>query len=79
MTLPSSSRFKGYVVSGINKGGAGVTKVVTDGKCEDVCLFSNLPIMAGLYDIKGKQGVYYEVVVREMTGFIAIGNPSSAS
>lgn len=78
MALPSSSRFKGFVVSGIDKGGAGVTKVVTDKKCEDVCIFSNLPIMAGLYDIKGKQGVYYEVVVREMIGFIAIGNSSSA-
>jgi len=78
MIPPSSSRFKGYVVSGIDKGGAGVTKVVTDKKCEDVCIFSNLPIMAGLYDTKGKQGIYYEVVVREMAGFIAIGNPSSA-
>ena len=74
MVLPSSPRFRGCVESGIDKGGAGVTKVVTDQKCEDVCLFSNLPIMAGLYDTKGKQGVYYEVVVREMVGFIAIGN-----
>jgi hypothetical protein len=74
MTLPSSPRFKGRVQSGIDKGGAGVTKVFTDGKCQDVCIFSDLPIVAGLYDTKGKQGAYYEVVIRKMRGIIAIGN-----
>jgi hypothetical protein len=74
MTLPSSPRFKGRVQSGIDKGGAGVTKVFTDGKCQDVCILSDLPIIAGLYDTKGKQGVYYEVVIRKMRGIIAIGN-----
>ena len=75
MKYPSSRRFKGHVGSGAEKEGAGVTKVVTDTKCKDVCIFSSLPIMAGLYDTQGKQGVYYEVVVREMKGIIAIGNP----
>ena len=54
-----------------------MTKVVTDKRCKDVCIFSNLPIIAGLYDIKGKQGVYYEVVIRKMGGIIAVGNPPS--
>jgi len=76
MRLPSSPRFKGSVESGTEKGGAGVTKIVTDRRCKDVCIFSDLPIMAGLYDIKGKQGVYYEVVVRKMGLNIVIGNPS---
>jgi hypothetical protein len=73
MQLPTSPRFTGHIESGIDKGGAGVTKVVTDKRCEDVCIFSDLPIMAGLYDTKGKQGVYYEVVIRKMGGIIAIG------
>ena len=77
MRLPSSPRFKGRVESGTDKGGAGVTKVVTDRKCKDVCIFSDLPILAGLYDTKGKQGIYYEVVIREMGRNIAIGNSSS--
>jgi len=77
MRLPSSPRFKGSVESGIVKGGAGVTKVVTGGECKDTCIFSDLPIMAGLYDTKGKQGIYYEVVIRKMGGIIAIGNPPS--
>jgi len=74
MSLPSSRRFKGRVESGTDKGGAGVTKVVTDRKCKDVCIFSDLPIMAGLYDTRGKQGIYYEVVIRKMEGIIAIGD-----
>ena len=77
MRLPSSPRFRGHIESGVDKGGAGVTKVVTDKKCRDVCIFSDLPIVAGLYDTKGKQGVYYEVVIRKMGGIIAIGNPCS--
>jgi len=77
MTLPPSPRFKGYIVSDTDKGGTGVTKIVTHKKCKDVSIFSNLPIMAGLYDTKGKQGIYYEVMIREMAGFIAIGNLGS--
>ena len=73
MKYPPSPRLKGHVESGSDKGGAGTTKVVVDKKCESVCIFSDLPIIAGLYDTKGKQGVYYEVVIRNMAGLIAIG------
>ena len=78
MRSPDSSRFKGRVEHGAEVL-AGVTKVVTNNGCKDVCIFSNLPIMAGLYDVKGKQGVYYEVIIRKMGGIIAIGNPTSPS
>jgi hypothetical protein len=70
---PTSPKFKGRVKSGTGNG-AGITKVVTDEGCKDVCLFSDLPIMAGLYDIKKKRGVYYELVIGEMGGIVAIGN-----
>ena len=42
-------------------------------ECKDVCLLSDLPIVAGLYDIKGKTGIYYEVQIDRMDGIIAIG------
>ena len=29
--------------------------------------------MAGLYDIHGKTGVYFEILIRKMEGIIAIG------
>ena len=77
MKYPASPRFKGRIESGIDKGGTGVTKVFTNKMCEDVCIFSDLPIMAGLYDTKGKLGVYFEVVIRKMEGIIAIGNSTS--
>lgn len=69
---PSSSRFVGQVFGGGEKGGD-TTRVVTSEKCGDVCLMSNLPLLAGLYDIQGKQGVYYEVCIHKMGGIIAIG------
>ena len=39
---------------------------------------TTMPIIADLYDIKGKRGVYHEVVIWKMDGIIAIGNTSSA-
>ena len=69
---PSSSRFVGQVVGGGEKG-SDTTRVVTSETCGDVCLMSNLPLLAGLYDIQGKSGVYYEVCIRRMDGIIAIG------
>ena len=33
--------------------------------CGDVCIWSNLPIMAGLYDA-GQKGVYFEVQIQKM-------------
>jgi hypothetical protein len=47
--------------------------VCTQKRCRDTCIMSNLPLMAGLYDIHGRRGIYYEVRVRMMEGVIAIG------
>lgn len=77
MEPPQSLWFRGTVECGTDKKSpAGVTKVVTRGECKETCIFSNLPIMAGLYDTSRK-GVYYEVVIKEMRGIIAIGNSTS--
>ena len=73
MEWPSSPRFVGHIQDGGEKGATEVTKIVTDEKCKDVSLFSNLPILAGLYEIQGKTGVYYEVHVKKMAGIVAIG------
>lgn len=74
---PRTPRFKGriYNAGGNLKGSGGmdVVRVVTEVPCEDVCLMSDLPILAGLYDIHGKLGVYYEVKVLRMDGLIAVG------
>ncbi|KAH7915442.1 hypothetical protein BJ138DRAFT_1141744 [Hygrophoropsis aurantiaca] len=66
---PPTSRFSGSIQDR-DKGGI---KIATSASCKDVCLMSDLPIMAGLYDIKGKFGVYYEVTIDRMDGIIAIG------
>ncbi|KAF8804414.1 hypothetical protein BYT27DRAFT_7225186 [Phlegmacium glaucopus] len=63
--VPDTPRFVG--------GLPGVINVQTQSGCKDVCLLSDLPIMAGLYDIQGKSGVYYEVHIEMMDGIIAIG------
>lgn len=75
-TIPH--RFRGTVTNGARdkKGGTKGTKVVeiiTESGCGDVCILSNYPIMAGLYDIQGKEGIYYEVKILKMEGIIAIG------
>jgi hypothetical protein len=55
-------------------GSAGGTwKVRTEKRCRDSCVMSDLPFMAGLYDIHGRRGVYYEVLVNRMDGVVAIG------
>lgn len=80
MTVPRSRRFVGQVREGATeKGGAktGVCSVRTEAACRETCLFSSLPIMAGLYAMQGKSGVYFEVVVRKMDGIIAIGTVTS--
>ncbi|KIK09543.1 hypothetical protein K443DRAFT_671446 [Laccaria amethystina LaAM-08-1] len=69
---PISPRFIGNIKSDF-KGGPGVTTVQTGSDCKDVTLLSDLPIMAGLYDIHGKTGVYFEILIRKMEGIIAIG------
>jgi len=54
-------------------GGRGVVQVRTTEACKDVSLLSDLPILAGLYDTRGKEGVYFEVQIINMRGFIAVG------
>lgn len=56
-----------------SKGGLGVVRIQTEPACKDVCLLSDLPILAGLYDTHGKTGIYYEIYVHRMDGIIAIG------
>lgn len=68
--VPTIRSFVGRVEA-VDKGS--VVKVVTGKNCKSVCLMSELPIMGGLYDTKGKQGVYYEVQVNRMEGIVAIG------
>lgn len=75
---PRSHRFKGEIhnsnADNKDKGSTlNVVKVKTKKACQDVCLFSTLPILAGLYDIQGKSGIYYEILIHKMNGIIAIG------
>ncbi|KAF5326603.1 hypothetical protein D9611_000882 [Ephemerocybe angulata] len=71
---PTTPRFSGHIQEAADtKGGPAVTTVTTTAKCKDTCLLSDMPILAGLYEVQGKTGVYYEVLVQKMTGFIAIG------
>lgn len=83
LVSPPGPRFRGRIYGseeqGKKGGGAGVVRVVTEPGCEDVCLMSDLPILAGLYDIHGKLGVYYEVKVLCMDGLIAVGTRSPRS
>ncbi|TDL22139.1 hypothetical protein BD410DRAFT_770650 [Rickenella mellea] len=69
------SRFRGFIqnIQGHKEGGPKVVHVHSAKDCGDYCLMSNLPLMAGMYGIQGKEGVYYEVQVRQMQGTIAIG------
>ncbi|CAA7261963.1 unnamed protein product [Cyclocybe aegerita] len=72
--VPESPRFVGRVQNiGEAKGNSAVVTVQTQEECKDVCLLSDLPIVAGLYDVQGKTGVYYEVCIRRMNGIIAVG------
>jgi hypothetical protein len=71
---PTLNRFSGSILNPTDsKGSSGVVKVTTTSACGDVCLMSNYPILAGLYGIKGKTGVYYEILINRMDGLIAIG------
>ncbi|THH31190.1 hypothetical protein EUX98_g3015 [Antrodiella citrinella] len=69
----NSDRFRGRIDIGGEKGGASVVKVTTDAPCKESYLESNLPILAGLYDVQGKSGVYFEVMIHRMDGIIALG------
>lgn len=53
-----------------------VVVVATQARCKDYTLLSNLPIIAGLYDVSRQSGVYYEVKILEMhppSSYLAIG------
>ncbi|RDX53458.1 hypothetical protein OH76DRAFT_1399366 [Lentinus brumalis] len=74
LAVPSTPRFRGVIHNGGEKGPAmGVVRVVTEHDCQDVCILSDLPILAGLYDTRGRPGVYYEIKIIRMDGVIAVG------
>ncbi|KAI0276463.1 hypothetical protein BGY98DRAFT_919345 [Russula aff. rugulosa BPL654] len=72
------ARFVGHIDRGDqiksgSGGDEGTWKVRTEKRCRDSCVICDLPLMAGLYDIHGRRGVYYEVRVNRMDGVVAIG------
>jgi hypothetical protein len=76
---PTDAHFVGHIERGdqIKPGsGGGTWKVRTEKRCRDSCITSELPLMAGLYDIHGRRGVYFEVRVNRMEGVVAIGTLS---
>jgi len=77
LSPPQTNRFLGTINNPATRQEkssiAPVVYVETQKECQDVCLLSDLPIIAGLYESKGKEGVYYEIIIRNMEGFIAIG------
>jgi Ran-binding protein 9/10 len=74
---PITTRFVGRIQKGgqdkPSNNGGGTWKVCTRKSCQDTCVMSDLPLMAGLYDIHGRRGIYYEVRVNRMEGVVAIG------
>lgn len=75
LVQPSLTRFRGKVlnVDAERKGGKKVVEVITERGCGDTCVLSNFPILGGVYDIQGKEGVYFEVTMLKMEGIVAIG------
>jgi hypothetical protein len=71
----AGQRFKGSIrdITSGKEGGPKVVEIESYPGCGDVCLMSNFPIMAGLYETQGKEGVYFEVTVVQMEGVVAIG------
>ncbi|EPQ54637.1 hypothetical protein GLOTRDRAFT_116475 [Gloeophyllum trabeum ATCC 11539] len=68
---PASQRFVGRIDNDSKT--SGTVKISTDATCKGTCLLSDLPIAAGLYEIQGKAGVYFEVAIHQMDGIIALG------
>jgi Ran-binding protein 9/10 len=73
-------RFLGSIVnpthnpdSKSSSGPSAVVHVSTAQGTKDTCILSTLPLLAGLYDVQGKQGTYYEIKIHKMRGFIALG------
>jgi len=82
LDTPALPRFSGTIA---NEGGrslgsllfSGLSSVSTAPNCGDTCIFSNLPILGGLYQYpSGFKGVYYEVTIHRMDGTVAIGTAS---
>ncbi|KAH9975623.1 hypothetical protein BJV74DRAFT_862561 [Russula compacta] len=76
LQYPGTARFIGRMErSDQNESGSGdgTWKVSTRKCCRDTRVMSDLPIMAGLYDIHDRRGVYYEVRINKMEGVVAIG------
>ncbi|THH13509.1 hypothetical protein EW146_g6716 [Bondarzewia mesenterica] len=67
---PTTPRFVGRFEKDFHT--IGGVRVRTEHECKDVCLFSNLPLVAGAYNRPQQKGVYYEVIVLRMEGVIAI-------
>ena len=70
---PTDAHFVGHIERGDQIKSGSTWKVRTEKGCRDSCVMSDLPLMAGLYDIHGRHGVYYEVRVNRMDGVVAIG------
>ncbi|KAG6861858.1 hypothetical protein C0995_011155 [Termitomyces sp. Mi166 len=76
LETPHLNRFIGSIRNPEDaKNGDTVARVETTHECGDTCILTNYPLVAGLYEIQGKQGVYYEVTIIEMIeeGFVAVG------
>ncbi|KAG5648778.1 hypothetical protein DXG03_000127 [Asterophora parasitica] len=78
LEIPQTRRFVGTVQNpSDSKSDAHRVHVKTGSACRETCILSDLPILAGLYDVKGKHGVYYEVEILEMDvekdGVVAVG------
>ncbi|KAF8625925.1 hypothetical protein AX17_006651 [Amanita inopinata Kibby_2008] len=84
MQCPDTQRFNGTIthtdsaklinISNSNESPPPVSiRIKSEPECREVCLLSDLPILAGLYDIRGKDGIYYEVKINNMNGIIAVG------
>ena len=74
---PADAHFIGHIERSdqtkSGSSGGDTWKVRTEKRCRDSCVMSELPLMAGLYDIHGRRGVYYEARVNKMDGVVAIG------
>ena len=71
---PSSHRFRGDI-----RNTKSSVNISTSTECEDFCLISNLPIIAGHYSRHSQHGVYYEITVNRMDSkaVVAIGTFSN--
>lgn len=73
LVQPNLYRFSGKIYNEGLKDGPSVVQVKTTPSCGDTCILSDIPILAGLYGIHGKTGVYFEVLIHQMDGLIAVG------